>query len=86
VDPVTLQDRMLVITVFFESPWAKLSRVCMGVHKDGRDKLRWNIPAEPKGWRRWLEGIANWAEAHDREWKLRYVEAGTNPPRRWRRR
>jgi hypothetical protein len=81
---VTPRDRRLFITVFYESPWIRLAYFCWGIHRDGRDELRWEIDDNSTGWKKALGCIAIWAERRDHAWIERYAFKGKNPPRRWR--
>lgn len=79
------RDRRLLITIFYEGPWSKLENFCLGIHRDNRDELRWEIPENPSGWRKRLSAMADWAETRDHLWVERYARSGKNPPDRWRR-
>ena len=83
--PRPTRDRRLLITVFYEGPWARLMNFCMGIYHDNRDELRWEIPDNPTGWKGALNRIAAWAERRDHAWIEHYAFKGKNPPERWRR-
>lgn len=78
--------RKLLISVYYEGPWEYLSTFCLGIHRDNRDELRWDIPANATGWRAALGNLANWAESRDQRWRNKYAVRGGFPPDRWKRR
>ncbi len=77
-------DRMLLLTIFFQGPWDRLSNWCYGLRKD--TSIRWEIPAEPKGVKWVLAKIGNWAEQRDKLWLTKYAFQGKEPHKRWNRR
>lgn len=84
--PETFRDRNLLISVLYEGPWDHLAMFCLGIHRDNRDEVRWNIPMEPTGWRWVLGKLAEWAEKRDQIWRAKYAIKHRNPPERWKRR
>ena len=81
------RDRRFLSVIYYEGPWERMSNLAYGMRPDG--SLRWDIPADPRGWRRvlrLLEVIGNWADRRDRSWHDYYVNRGVKPPRRWKRR
>lgn len=83
--PTTTTDRLFLVTVFYESPWERLSTFLLGVHRDNRDAVRWRIPDNPRGWRKTLLLAGNWADERDRRWRFKYAVQNRNPRKCWRR-
>lgn len=77
-------DKRLIMAIFYEGPWDKLSGFFLGVRKDFT--LRWDIPLNPKGWRWALGKLAHWCERRDRAWQNTYIRSGKVPHKRWMRR
>lgn len=76
--------RTLMIAVFYEGPWAKLSDWCYGLKKDGT--LLWDIPLHPRGLWWVLAKLGAWLDDRDRIWRAKYVALRKDPPARWKRR
>ena len=83
--PRTFKDRALLIAIFYESPWERLSTFLLGVYRDGREEYRWIIPEHPAGWWKVLLAIATRAEQRDVIWRAKYAVRNRNPPARWKR-
>jgi hypothetical protein len=80
------RGKRLMIAVYYEGPWERVSAFFLGIHRDNRDELRWEIPENPRGWR-WLFGeIADWADRRNYAWRNRIVSKGKMPRERWKRR
>jgi hypothetical protein len=82
----SLKDRQFWITIFYEGPWERLSTFLLGVRRDGREEFRWIIGCDPKGWKKVLDSLANWADEHDQRWRFKYAVQNRNPPKFWSRR
>lgn len=83
--PRTFKDRALLIVIFYDGPWERLSTFLLGVYRDGREEYRWIIPEHPAGWRKVLLAIATRAEQRDVIWRTKYAVRNRNPPARWKR-
>ena len=83
-EPDRERDRRLLLCIFYKGPWDYLSEFFWGVKKD--NTLRWEIPLRPKGWRRVLAALGDWANRRDTAWRNKYAERNENPPDRWKRR
>jgi hypothetical protein len=79
------EDRMLLLTIFYQGPWDRLSNWCYGIRK-GTEELRWDIPAEPKGIKWVLMVIGDWAEKRDKQWRAKFAVTGREPRKLWNRR
>lgn len=84
VKPRSFADRNLLVMIYYEGPWEKLGNFAMGLRED--NTLRWEIPADPTGWRKALGDFADWAERRDALWRAKYVIRRKNPRKRWERR
>lgn len=73
----------LLLVIFYESPWEKVSSWFLGLRKDG--SLRWEIPMHPKGWRKLFGQISAILEKRDQAWINGYAASGKKPHSRWRR-
>jgi hypothetical protein len=73
-----------MLCAFYIGPWGRLSELFLGIRKDGT--FRFEISAEPRGWR-WVMGqLGDFCNRRDIAWNSRYAERGTKPPAIWRRR
>jgi len=79
------QDRILLLTIFFEGPWDRLSNWCYGLRK-GTEELRWEIPEHPRGVKWVLKSVGDWAEQRDQLWKTKYAIKRKEPSKIWSRR
>jgi hypothetical protein len=80
----SLRTRRLLICVYYQSPWDRLSGFFWGVKKD--NTLRWEIPANPRGVKWVLAKLGDWTDKRDHAWREKYAQASKNPPDRWKRR
>ena len=80
----TQGERRLMLIIFYEGPWAKLMNFAYGIRKDG--SLRFEVPADPKGWRWIAAWLGDFFEARDYAWQDRYAQSGKIPHDRWKRR
>jgi hypothetical protein len=78
-----VKNRRFLLVVFYEGPWDRLQAFCYGIRKDG--SLRYEIPLNPRGWRRLLGEIGAWADRRDVRWREKYAVSGKMPHPRWRR-
>jgi hypothetical protein len=78
-------DQMFLMQIFYEGPWARLEAFFLGLYQDNRDEVRWTIPVNPKGWRKGMNRLADWAEQRDMIWRAKYAIRNRNPPERWKR-
>lgn len=78
------KDRNFLLIIFYQGPWERLSNFCYGIRSD--TTLRWDVPDNPKGWRRWLAKIGDWAERRDAIWRAKLVIKRKEPDKRWSRR
>lgn len=87
--PEWYRHRIFMINVFYEGPWERLCNFCWGIKKgkgEEDDSFRWTIGRNPRGWRRLLKVIADWAEERDQIWAAKYAIRKADPPKRWKRR
>lgn len=77
------KNRRFLFVVNYEGPWERLSAFFYGVRKDG--SLRWDIPINPKGWRRLMGILGDWADRRDHDWITDQV-LFRREPQRWERR
>ena len=82
----TLRDKMFLMQIFYEGPWARLEAFCLGLYQDNRDEVRWAISSDPRGWKKIMLKVADWAERRDTLWRAKYAIRRKNPPDRWKRR
>jgi hypothetical protein len=80
----TFKDRNFLLMIFYSGPWERVSNFVIGV-RPGSDKLRWEIPENPAGWKALASRIATWAEQRDALWRAKYAIRNRKPHRRWKR-
>jgi hypothetical protein len=74
-EPTEEQLSLLLFVVDWYGPWERLQGFFYGVRSDA--SLRWEIPADPAGWR-WLLGrLGDWANRKDIAWTSRHMRRGT---------
>lgn len=78
------QVRRLLFTTEWRGPWDRLQGLLYGIREDGT--ARWDIPADPRGWRRALGAAADFCDRRDIAWRRRHVRRGSQPWPVWRRR
>lgn len=78
------RDTSLMLMIFYEGPWERVSNLFIGLRKDG--SFRWNIPAGATGWRKAAEAVADWAETRDHIWRAKYAIRRKTPHKVWKRR
>lgn len=76
--------RRLLFTVWWRGPWERLEGWFYGIRRDG--SVRWDIPADPRGWRRALGAAGDFCNRRDIAWQQRHVRRGSRPWPAWRRR
>ena len=79
-----IRTRRLVLMIFYEGPWEKLSNFFIGMRRD--TTLRFEIPVDPKGWKWVALKLSCYFEKRDRDWRARYILSETKPSDRWKRR
>jgi hypothetical protein len=77
-------ERRLLLMIFYRGPWARLADFCFGLPRDPDKPLRWEIPADPSGWRWVLQAIGSWAEMRDAVWRAKYAAKRKSPSEFWR--
>ena len=81
--PTDEQARYLLFTLAWNGPWERLEEFFYGIRKDAT--LRWDIPANPRGWR-WALGVAgDFCDRRHIAWRRRHITRGTTPWHGWRR-
>jgi hypothetical protein len=84
----SFKDRNFLLMIFYEGPWEKLCNFCWGIRKgkdEDDDSFRWVIGRNPRGWKKIMQVIANWAERRDMMWRAKYAIRRKDPPKRWKR-
>jgi hypothetical protein len=79
----TVAEASLIICIFYEGPWSRLESLFLGIRRDCT--LRWEIPAQPRGWRRVLGWLGDYCDRKDASWRRRYARQHRTPPGRWKR-
>lgn len=77
------EKERLLLHIFYCSPWESLMQFFLGIRRD--NTLRWEIPNDPRGWRKALREAAGFCERRDFAWRERHVRRGTRPGRIWKR-
>lgn len=83
-DDLEEKVRRVMFTVDWNGPWERLEGFANGIRRDG--SLRWEIPADPRGWRAALGWLADWCNRRDLAWRRRFLASGDDPWSVWKRR
>jgi hypothetical protein len=70
-----LGARRLLVMIFYNGPWGRLADRLWKVNEPEAEINENGLRAR----------VATWAERRDHKWRERYVQLGTKPPERWKR-